>query len=174
MKSEILQKMEERRNCKNRKEEEQYKKLKHEIQKLCREAKENYYEEKCKEIERMDKRHSHLLCQKIKELRPKGNRMLQAIKSKQGKVLSEKDEVMKKWAEYVEELYKDENRGQEDVSDVVNEDYVISSDEIETVIKDLPKGKTCGDDNISAALLQGMGEKGLEVMTSLINKIYKF
>ena len=59
------------------------------------------------------------------------------------------------------------------MSDVVNEDYVISSDEIETVIKDLPKGKACGDDNISVELLQGMGEKGLEVMTSLINKIYK-
>src|SRR6267154_1783451 len=121
----------------------------------------------------LDKMHSHLLYQKNKELRPKGKRMLQAIKSKQGKVLSETDEVMERWAEYVEELYKDDNRGQEDVSDVVNENYVISSDEIETVIKDLPKEKVCGDDNISAALLQGMGEKGLEVMTSLINKLYK-
>ena len=80
---------------------------------------------------------------------------------------------MERWAEYVEELYKDENRGQADVSDVVNEDYVIRSDGIETVIKDLPKGKACSNDNISAELLQGMGEKVLEVMTSLINKIYK-
>ena len=71
---------------------------------------------------------------------------------------------MERWAEYVEELYKDENREQADVSDVVNEDYVISSDEIETVIKNLPKGKSCCDDNISAELLQGMGEKGLEIM----------
>src|SRR6267154_715461 len=98
-----------------------YKKLKHEIQKLCRKAKDNYYE-KCKEIEMLDKVRSHLLYQKIKELRQKGNRMLQTIKSKQGKCLSEKDEVMESYAEYVEELYKDENRGQADVSDVVNED----------------------------------------------------
>ena len=41
------------------------------------------------------------------------------------------------------------------------------------MIKDLPRGKTCGNDNISAELLQGMGEKGLEVKKSLINKIYK-
>jgi len=34
--------------------------------------------------------------------------------------------------------------------DVGNEVYAISSDEIESVIKDLPKGKTCGNDNISA------------------------
>jgi hypothetical protein len=68
----ILRKMEERRNCKNRKEEEQYRKLKHEIQRMCREAKDKYFEDKCKEIEILDKVHSQLLYQKIKELRPKG------------------------------------------------------------------------------------------------------
>src|SRR5438876_9666156 len=111
MNSEILHKMEERRKCKNMRDEEQYKKLKQEIRKLCRQAKDKYYEDKCKEIEMLDKAHSQLMYQKIKELRPKGNRGLQAIKSKQGNVLMEKDEVMERWAEYVEELYKDENRG---------------------------------------------------------------
>ena len=114
MNSEILHKLVERTNYNNW-NEEQYKKLKHEIQKLCREAKDSFYEEKCKEIEMLDKMHSHLLYQKIKELRPKENRMLQAIKSKQGKGLSEKDEVMERWAEYIEELYKDENRGEADM-----------------------------------------------------------
>ena len=90
MNSEILRKMEERRKCKNRQEEEQYKKLKHEIQKLCREAKDKYYEDKCKEIEMLDKVHSQLLYKKIKELKPKGNRMIQTIKKKQGKGLLEK------------------------------------------------------------------------------------
>src|SRR2546425_7308156 len=104
MNSQILRKMEERRKCTNMKEEEQYKKLKHEIQKLRREAKDKYFEDKCKEIEMQDKAHIQLLYQKIKELRPKGNRLLQAIKSKQGKALLEKDEVMERWAEYMEEL----------------------------------------------------------------------
>ena len=36
------------------KDEGQYKRLKHEIQKLCREAKDKYYEDKCKEIEELD------------------------------------------------------------------------------------------------------------------------
>ena len=47
------------------------KKLKQEIRKLCRQAKDKYYEDKCKEIEMLDKAHSQLLYQKIKELRPK-------------------------------------------------------------------------------------------------------
>src|SRR3989442_13559196 len=114
--------------------------------------------------------------QKIKELRPKGNRGLQTIKSKQGNILMAKDEVMEKWAEYVEELYKDENRGEDDIIDMEqmeNEVYTICSEGIEAVIRDLPKGKACGSDNVSAELLQCMGEKGIQIMTRLINKIYK-
>src|SRR5688572_5343820 len=50
--------------------------------------------------------------------------------------------------------------------------YTMSSKEIETVIKELPKGKACGSDNIAAELLQSMGKKGMEIMSRLINKIY--
>src|SRR5688572_31564901 len=50
---------------------------------------------------------------------------------------------------------------------------MISSEELETVIKELPKGKACGSDNIAAELLQSMGEKGIEIMSRLINMIYK-
>ena len=50
MNSEILNKMEERRKAKNRKDDGRYTRLKHEIQKLCREAKDKYYEDKCKAI----------------------------------------------------------------------------------------------------------------------------
>ena len=54
-----------------------------------------------------------------------------------------------------------------------NEVYAICSEEIEAVIRDLPKGKACGSDNVSAEVLQCMGEKGIQIMTRLINKIYK-
>src|SRR3989441_6792318 len=73
-------------------DEEQYKKLKQKIRKLCRQAKDKYFEDKCKEIEMLDKAHSQLMYQKIKELRPKGNRGLQTIKSKQGNVLMKSEE----------------------------------------------------------------------------------
>lgn len=173
MNSDILRKMEERRKCKGNKDEELYKKLKKEIRKMCRQAKDKYYDDKCKEIELLDKVHSQLLYQKINDLRPKGNRNNQTIKNKQGKSLLEREEVLERWAEYVEDLYKDENREDKDMGDLVHEVYTISSDEIESVIKDLPKGKTCGEDSIAAELLQCMGEKGLEIMVKLINKIYK-
>src|SRR3989442_10785148 len=124
----------------------------------------------------LDKAHSQLMYQKIKELRPKGNRRLQTIRGKQGNVLMEKYEVMERWAEYVEELYRNETRGEDasiDKSQMESEVYTISSKEIEAVIRDLPKGKACGSDNISAELLQCMAERGIQIMTRLINKIYQ-
>ena len=86
--------MENRRKAKNLGDEGRYKKLKQEIQKRCREAKDKYYEDMCMEIEMLDRVHSHLLHKKIKEMRPKGNSFLQTIKNKQGKSLVEKEEVM--------------------------------------------------------------------------------
>ena len=65
--------------------------------------------------------------------------MIQTIKNKQGKGLLEKNDVMERWAEYVEDLYKDENRGEVDMGDLVNEVYTISSEEIKAMIKDLQK-----------------------------------
>ena len=76
-------------------------------------------------------------------------------------------------AEYREELYKDDSRGEADMGDLVYEPSISLRKEIELVIKKLPKGKACGYDNIAAELLQEMGDKGMEIMTSLINKIYR-
>ena len=59
--------------------------------------------------------------QKIKELRPKGSRLLQTTKSKQEKGLLKKQEEMERWAEYVEELYKYDNREEADMGCLVNE-----------------------------------------------------
>ena len=44
--ADILRKMEERRINQIQKDDERYKRLKHEIQKLCREAKDKYYDDK--------------------------------------------------------------------------------------------------------------------------------
>src|SRR5688572_4034258 len=103
----------------------------------------------------LDRTHNQLLYKKILEMRPRRNRMVQMIKSKQGKCIMDK-KVLERWAEYVEELYRDGNREDADMGDLVNKVYTISSEEIETVIKELPKGKACGSDNIAAELYTRM------------------
>jgi len=175
MSSHILRKMEERRKYKSMQTAEgqrMYKDLKHSIQRLCREAKDKYFDEKCKEIEVLDKAHSNLMYQKIKDFQPRKNRVQQMIQDKNGLSIREKEDALNRWAEYVEELYDDRNRGEADMGDLVHEVYNISELEIKNVISGLPKDKACGEDTISAELLQCMGEEGIETVTRLINKIY--
>ena len=53
-------------------------------------------------------------------MQTRGNRVLQIIKDKQGKSLIE-DEILERWAEYVEELYDDKGRGEADMGDLLSE-----------------------------------------------------
>ena len=62
----------------------------------------------------LDRTHNQLLYRKIQEMRPKRNRMMQKIKCKWGKRIVKKEEVFERLAEYMEELYSDENRGEAD------------------------------------------------------------
>ena len=95
--------MEERRISQIQKDDARYKRLKHEIQKLCREAKDKYYDDKCREIEMLDRTHNQLLYKKIQEMRPRRNRMVQMIKSKQGNCIMDKeDDGRSMWKNYIE------------------------------------------------------------------------
>ena len=71
--------MEERRKYKNSCTETgkgKYKELKHTIQKHCRLAKDNYYNEKCIELEELDRIHSQLAYKQKKKFQSRKNRIL--------------------------------------------------------------------------------------------------
>src|SRR4029077_12231215 len=94
----ILTKIEERRKYKNiptEEGQEKYKELKRCVQKLYRQAKDNYFNVKCQEIEALDNAHSKVLDKKIKEVQPRGIRIQQVIKDKQGKMITEKENILK-------------------------------------------------------------------------------
>src|ERR1051325_2253163 len=113
--------MEERRISQTQKDDARYKRLKHEIQKLCRKAKDKYYDDKRREIEMLDRTHKQLLYKKIQEMKPRQNGMVQMIKSKQGNCIMDKEEeVLERLAEYMEELYSNGNRGDADMGDFIN------------------------------------------------------
>src|SRR5688572_32735351 len=81
-----------------------------------------------REIEMLNRTHNQLLYKKrIQEMRPRRYRMVQVIKSKQGKCIMDKEEVLERWAEFVEELYRDGNRGDADMGYLVNEVQYIQS-----------------------------------------------
>jgi len=67
---------------------------------------------------------------KIKELITKGRITARTIKYKDGNLLFEPEKILERWAEYVEELYN-ENNHEVDMQEVC----VISEMEVEAVIQ---------------------------------------
>ena len=94
-----------------------------------------------------------IYCKENQRNETKRKQFLQTIKNKQGKSLVEKEEVIERWAEYAEEVYKDENRSEAYMGELGEGRCSITSEEIAHVIKELPKGKACGIDNIPAELI---------------------
>ena len=82
MTDEIMKLMKERQECKCKQtlaDGKRFKELKHVIQKMCRVAKEEYYNVKCRELEELDRVHNNLLYDKVKEFQPKAHKMMQQI-----------------------------------------------------------------------------------------------
>ena len=106
----ILKLMEERRKNKG-KNERKYTELNSKIKDKCAKAKEEWIDKQCKEIEQLEKRNTKAMYEKIKELTG-GRRTTRSntIKSKEGRVLMETTEVLNRWSEYIEELFKDDER----------------------------------------------------------------
>ena len=78
---------------------------------MCRKAKDEHFKNLCEELEELDKQHNPRFHQKEKDFKEiKSIRKPQSttIKDKQGKVLFQKNEVLKRWAEYIKELYVDQ------------------------------------------------------------------
>ena len=165
----ILDIMEERRLVKD--DKAKYKSLSKIIIKKCRKAKEQFYEEKCREIELLDKANNPTMYKKIKELNQKPKTTTTSIKDKNGKLLTENDKIAERWAENVEELYND-SRPTYIAKNNNYQNVKIEKEEIIDVIKHLPKSNANGVDQIPAELLQHMGEEGLNSITNITNDCY--
>ena len=107
MTTEILELMKSRKEHKGRDRYKEYDKL---VKKKCTEAKEEWYNSKCTEIESMSRHGNQAsMYQKIKDFAyEKKASSGGCIKDKNGEILFETRDIMKRWREYVEELFKDE------------------------------------------------------------------
>ena len=105
MNDEILSTMEQRKNVKNKTTE--YNVINKEIVDECRQAKENWLNEQCEEIESLEKQHkTKEMYAKVKELAKKCTQKGGgSITDKNGKILSDQEEIAKRWVKYIKGLY---------------------------------------------------------------------
>ena len=107
MTEETLQIAEKRREAKGEGEKERYIHLNAEFQRIARRDKKAFLRDQCKEIEennRMGK--SRYLFKKIRDARGTFHAKMGSVMDRTGVVLTESEDIKKKWQEYTEELHK--------------------------------------------------------------------
>ena len=118
---EALQIAEKRREAKSKGEEQRYTHLNADFQRIARRDKKAFLSDQCKEIEennRMGKTRD--LFKKIRDTKGTFHATMVLIKDRNGKDLTETEDIKKRWQKYTEELYK------KDLHDPDNHDGVIT------------------------------------------------
>ena len=110
-----------RREAKGKGEKERYTHLNAEFQRIARREKKAFFSNQCKEIEennRMGKTRD--LFKKIRDTKGTFHAKMDTINDRNGRDLTEAEDIKKRWQEYTEKLY------QKDLHDPDNHDGVIT------------------------------------------------
>ena len=187
---EMLEKMEERRKWKSRNTvhgKKKYRQLNNELRRETQKAKEKWWDRECSELEELDARgRSDLVYAKVKKLSAKKNVSSKSttIKDDTGKLLTDPEEVRKRWKEYIEMLY--DKNGKPKPGDLVlgsegdiNEDCKgpdLIDSEIVSAIGEMKKNKAVGVDNIPAEFWKVLGERGMKELIDyyILIKCYRY
>ena len=112
MTAEILDLMVYRRIAKQCQDSVKYKEKDKLIRQKCIQAKEEWLNERCEEIEVLSKKNQQLMYEKVKNLlKPRKCKSIGSIKGKDGSIIIDKSEILVRWEEYIKELYDDGDRG---------------------------------------------------------------
>ena len=148
----------------------EYRKLDKQVKKRCNEAKEHWINTQCEEIEVNNGVNSKPLPQKIKEvIGKKATAKAGCIRSKDGDILMEKEDILIRCSEYITELYHDD-RGP--ITTNNDEGSQIFKEEVQKALKKMKKGKALGPDDIPSEMLTTLGEFGTKEITKLLNIIH--
>ena len=113
----------------------------------------------------------------VKDLTSTKQGKVSTIQDKNGKCLTEDQEVLQRWTEYCSELYQHQSRGDQAVLNCPHatndDDHPILRQEVEAAIRSLQKGKAAGMDNIPAELVHAGGEAMVSALTTICNKIWQ-
>ena len=104
---------------------------------------------------------------------------MQTVKSKDGTVLTENNDVKNRWKENYHELYNIQNPVNETMADTIphmpgmDEEPPILREEVAKAIKEMAEGKAPGYDCVTGEELKASGEAGIDILHKLCNQIWK-
>ena len=174
MSEEALQIAMKRREVKGKGEKERYTHLNTEFQRIARKDKKAFLSDQCKEIEgnnRMGKTTD--LFKKIRDTKGTFHAKMGSIKDRNGKDLTEAEDIKKRWQEYTE-LYKKDFHNQDNYDGVITH---LEPDILECEVKwasgSITTNKASGGDGIPVELFQILKDDAVKVLRSICQQIWK-
>ena len=162
------------REGKGKGEKEKYTHLNAELQRIARDKK-DFLRDQCKEIEesnRMGKTEDFF--KKIRDTKGTIHAKMGSIKDRNGRDLTEAEDIKKMWQEYTEELYK------KDLHDPDNHDGVIThlepgilECEVKWALGSITTNKASGSDRIPVELFQILKDDAVKELHSMCQQIGK-
>jgi len=154
---EIVKLIDERRKYKNhntREGKQKNRQLRNQVNQEARKAKEEWLQQQCSEIDELFKVNKiDYAYQKIQQFEGKRKRNFTNIRDKNGQLLVDDENIIKRWKEYIEELYEGEKL-EKITTDGEETKLPILRSEFELALYDLKQNKAPGTDDITAELLQ--------------------
>ena len=95
------------------------------------------------------------------------------IKNKSGKTLFEKQQIAKRWEEYIKKLFEDDQPSQEIILETAETGPPILRSEVEWALKHMKQGKVPGPDEIPTEMFLALEGVGIDLLFDLITKIYE-
>ncbi|KAL4152963.1 hypothetical protein QTP88_000796 [Uroleucon formosanum] len=173
---EIVKLIDERRKYKNnntREGQQKYRQLRNQVNREARKAKEEWLEQQWSEIDEMFKANKiDYAYHKIQQFVGKRKRNVTNIRDKIGQLLVDDEDIIKRWKEYIEELYEGEIL-EEITTNEKKSKLPILRLEFELALYDLKQNKAPGTDNITAELLQCASMKIKDALYQLTKDIYE-
>ena len=155
-----------RREAKSKGEKERYIHLNEEFQRIDTKA---FLCDQCKEIEennRMGKTRD--LCKKIRDTKGTFYAKRSSIKDRNGRDLTEAEDIKKRWQEYTEELYKKDLHHPDNHDDVItHREPDILEREVKWALGSITTNKACGGNSIPAELLKILKGGAVKLLHSI-------
>ena len=172
---EVLQIAVKRREAKGRGKKERYTCLNVEFQRIARRDKKAFLRDQCKEIEENNRvGKTRDLFKKIRDIKGTFHAKMGSVKDRNGRDLTETEDIKKRWQEYPEELYKKELHDPDNHNGVITQlEPDILECEVKWALGSITMNKASGGDGIPVELFQILKDDAVKALNSICQKIWK-
>ena len=126
----------------------------------------------------MNHNNSKKAYQTVRDLTKPKQSKTNTVQDKNGKCLTEEQDILKRWTEYCSELYNHQTTGNLEV--LWNNEFAtvdtlppILRDEVIWAVKSLKTRKSAGVDNIPAENIQAGGDIMIDTLTTICDRIWR-